>query len=448
MTNAPKGRTPWRTLSYALIPVLVVMLAVGARMLWQGSDAGTATSSPLAEPAATAADGSVVDLATVSRSDLKEGRVDVFLDGWSHRIIGGAATRFIVDGKVSPTPTDFEPVTRDDVAELLRTSPGLVADVLSRQVSGEARVSCTAAGCTVAGNYVDAVGLITAPRDVPGLGSSYAAWDIGSLLYRTSIVAPGNGEVVLQVRGFGGWAAPVVPALLEGSTEPDRNNGWLTNRYLVGAAFGRLFTVTPAWTADTPARYAPSIPQAMLTPEQADSPRNLATAMHLDGLDQPWVGAKGLSASALTYLSSPTGGCEVGVMCTPTTIDYSIASAEHEQALVCTTVGDREVAGWAVYDSAVVTADFDKATHQFGMWGGKVPADFKTPGGQGLLGGSMGPLVEGEQTARWGTLGIFDPVTGDLRAVAGSFQPSSAVGETLFGLLGGVNVDGNSWHSC
>lgn len=440
-----KGILNFRTLPTGLV---VLVLAAAGVVYLADSDKGLPSpqGSTLAEPPVLDTAGHEVTLNATVVPEIGAGRVDVFLDGWSHRIVDDARVRVRRDDE-DPRPTTFEPVSPADVAELLATSPGLIADTLSRQVSGTGDLTCDQAGCTIDGKTVDPVELITDPSTVPGYGAVYDDWGVESLLHRATIATTGNQHVELEVEGYGSWTTFVVPETGSGS-EADRWNGHLTNRHLLGAAFGRLFPLTPTWRDGgefEPARY---YPQSFEDPDP-NTTLGLRTTMHLGGLGEPWKDTAHLSTSALTYLSSVTAGCDVGVMCTPDPVDISLAGASHTQVPVCATdAAGRALRGWAVFDSVVVTANFKNATHQLGLWG-SVSVDQVAKGdGSGLLRGAVMPPVQGKASFRWKSVGIYDSSEGQLRAVAGAYGPDTETGGSVEELLAEVNVDYFDWAPC
>lgn len=366
-------------------------------------------------------------------------RVDVLVDGWSARTLAGAPLRARTSGGLTPAVPALSPVSESDLRELLNTSPELVTNALARQVSGSDDLVCGPDGCTAGGRDLDVAALVSAPSRVENLGAVYESWGVTSLLWHTSVTVPADDpEVTFSAQGFRAFTVLGLPT----GDDAGPHNGWLRNRFLVAAGFGQLFPVHPAWLEDDGGR--------LLAAPSEDTPRDIevsASLLHVTGLAAPRPRAKLLTPSALTYYSSPTTGCDVGVLCTPEAVAASLSDVKRSQNTVCTT--DAAQRNVAVMESAVLTVDFgSKTTHQFGMWAGKRVEEFKHSTGSGVLLGGVPPVVRGEQSMRWSVIGLYSGPGAQLRVTSGFFGPASSDALSLVDALGGVSLDGTTWVPC
>jgi hypothetical protein len=401
--------------------------------------------SPLST-AAIVKDGKPVPAKTVlNKAKVDSARVDFFVDGWSARTLKGTAVTAQVGTESSQVR--LRPVNGNDLKELLKTTPEVVEVALARQVSGAADLTCDETGCTIDGKGIDLVNWVTNPAKVKGFGDMYSEWDVNALLYHFSVDA-GDGTDAVSVSLDNGTTEPVVfpavPLSEDKNVAPGPGNGYLSNRYVLGSAFERLFVVDPQWIRDPkkPSRYGAATPAGI--PVVGDMPTR--TVHHVLGLNSPWPGTEAFTDSVLTYLSSPTGGCDVGVLCTPERIDSEIKSPTHEQQRVCAMVDGERIDQIAVFDSAIITANFDRKTSQFGLWGNKSIDQFGKSAG--LLKGGIPPLVKGKQTWRWDTIGLVDGSEGAVRVTAGVFTPGEAPAGNLEAVLADVTLDGTKWEPC
>lgn len=368
-----------------------------------GSEAPDAPDVP-AEPADDGDSDDVpaepVDAAPLQPAD---GKALLLIDGWSLRAAGQQSLETTV-GTVT-RPVDWAPVSGPQLTALAGDFPEVVEAAISRMVDGASTVECDETGCLIgdapvegatAGGDVACVGEVCTDTwyrlagdelaataraaAIAGYGPMYESWSVGNLLYAahvditdaTSLVLAHDTDTVLSL--------PLSAALDQDSEDDGARStdplqtGFGQDVHLVAFGIGRLFTPQATWRSTPDAPYI--VDDYVTVAAQPEELADLGGLPLMGGVGSDRPGAKGLNASQLTYFTSPTTGCGVGLQCTPTgSVQGTVKVAAMEIVQVCG--ASDGVPTLAIVSDATVTMDLaDRKIHQQGMWNSKQPTEF------------------------------------------------------------------------
>jgi hypothetical protein len=345
-----------------LIP-LVALLALTACSGTSSPQPAPTTASETTVPATTPST-LPLDVTTIPTGETVE--TVVIADGWSVKIAGTALEVLGTD-----IVAELEPVaTATDLAALIEAYPGVLTPLLARMVSPDSAIGCTFAACFDAAGELERSWLLD-PATIPGLGESYAAWQIPATLYVARFTAPVDAAARFASSTSG--SVPVgAPAALS-------------------AAFGVSFSPVTSW-----ASAEPSTPRSVYT-SATPATLELSTIPFWNGLASTDPAARGLQAAQLTWMSSPTVGCGVSALCVPAEIESSVTVASTPAPLsVCDASGARAAVN--VRDLRIKVS-YPHPTHQAGMWNGGGP-EFAGRATTSVKFAGTPPLVADEQEIR------------------------------------------------
>lgn len=443
LTSALEPEPTWTSQARKALPLVAALavLAIAAVLIMRSggttpTTAPTATTPGTGTPATQAPDeGSelvTIDLVTGELLDTPwEGEtttIELYLDGWSWRTLGRDDIEFqvVTDVPEAVSIARFVPLDKDEVATAITQHPQMAQALLGRLATVQKSVICSQGNCAIDGNAIDAAEWLANPSTIPTWGASYKGWQIPAGLYRARVAVPVNAtsltlespnwksshELALSITTAPGIGGTVVP--------PRPYNGWLEGGYLLSAAFGLLFPTTADWTGGENA--VPFTRADLPAPDGVeDRPVRRWDALRLaSGLRDTRDAGElaSLSSSQLTYLSSPTSGCGVAVVCVPDLITVTASDLNSTSATVCDTTGG---VGRMTFTTATVTADLPAPTHLAGVWGETTPDTFANakPGSSVLPFSGYPPLAEGKATWRQGVLVLLD-AAGGVIGISGS----------------------------
>lgn len=284
-----------RRLRAALAVVVAVAAVAGAGLWWSNG----AHQTPA--PQQTAADG-------VSQ---------VFIDGWSLRTLEDRALTFTADGRTRPLT--FEPVTGQDLDALLASRPDLVTAAVARQLDGDPSLECDKAGCRTHAGAVSVHDLLLKSSSDPVKMLSGVGVETGLLVAHVP-----SGPVTISADGYTDLdLTPPIPGVdPEADTSAAAGEGGvLDTQWLISAGLGRIFETSPQWLgAESRDAWAYVHPGAL--PGDGNR-RVLASAPVLAapaGLGPVWDLADNFTPAQLTVATSPTKGCDAGILCYPGTL--------------------------------------------------------------------------------------------------------------------------------
>lgn len=311
--------------------------------------------------------------------------VTVYIDGWSMKILGTNKIRLQIEENAREATLEFIPLNLEGVKKAVADHPEVLTDVMSRIVSGDRRVRCNNGSCT-SGQLSLNPDLLSNPSTIPGFGKMYESWGITRGLWAAKVRIPQGGQIInFFSDGYAATTAIAGPAVGEGGeqavlAEPD--TGWGKNSYYLGASFGRLHLVMPAWRDSAPgaadaarmiARPANGVSEGAL-----DELISIATRDPLSGgladLSSQAV-ANGLNDYQLTYYSSPTTGCGAASICAPSKISVKRSAVKVTSQLACNSEGTSVL---IVAVRSTWNVKLPHPTHLAGVWGSGVdPTAFK-----------------------------------------------------------------------
>jgi hypothetical protein len=394
----------WRARTYAVTAVVAVV-ALLAVLVWSG---GMGTGSHQGAPVTTttsytqtgsnwvgvggAGSGPTMRAGVAPVGVMAADQVGVVLDGWSMKNLGAGQLGVSVTPTSPVAPLAFRAADMADVRNLLERAPGLLADAASRMISPASAVHCTSAGCRDAQGAIPLEEFVD-PTTIPGLGAEYKGYHITSTLYVSELpIDPSMGFYVRLGSSFTQVNGTAMSAVVPDSSAGVSTNGYQVNRWLVGVGLGQVFSIDPAWRHDVhPELTSWGLAGVPWTPAGGVLGEVRGGGAFSSGLGANDPAAATLSASQLTYMTSPTTGCGPGVLCVPGVAATSVTVASTLQRTACASGYPAGV----VDVSATWAHDFTAPTNQWGAWGTQ-PARFPgTTGSDPFLWTGTPPLVSG-----------------------------------------------------
>lgn len=307
----------------------------------------------------------------------------IVVDGWSEASLTRGALRF---GEMGAARTDWLTLTPADVnavAALAARDPAAVRSLFARLVTPDPTLRCDPDGCSSEqGSFT--WNDLADPSTGPQYGRQFAGWGITDGVFVATIDLD---DAVLQH----GSSSVRIQRLSDD-----------TGVRALGYGLGQLFVMEPLWM-EGEIRYKANDPTGNRE-SKGINPLSL-----FRGLGAEVAEAEGLSASLLTWRTSPTIGCGAGALCVPGQVDAAVTDVSEQRHLVCN--GSRK----AAVDLVSVNVDYTypAPTHQFGLWPSWGNA---AVGGRDILWVFDVPFVEGAQSQRhslallYGENGLVDVV--------------------------------------
>lgn len=363
---------------------------------------------------------------TAPHPQLDDNDIVVLLDGWS--AVGVRNDRFRFSAGDTLRNVTFTPATPELVRLAEERAPGVIERLAARLVSADTELVCDTERCHGRFGDVDVDTLVSDPAHIPGFGSMYEAWGVVHGVWIATIPAT-SGHLF-----YGNERVLVTNATRDDDIGNDRPR---TGVHTIGVGFGKPFHLDPVWLSATPAaterRFAYGAGDPALLAELAADPATFARGLGTGG-----TAVSQMTAAQLTYRTSPTTGCGVGVVCVPGVADVTVDDVDSGDTFeVCTDSGETAT---ALPVSFTVSVNVPAPVHQFGLWDGRDP-DGSIPG-SGTLWATAPPLQEDSFVARYDLIHLVSGdaivefggrVDGDAVAVDGRLGP-----EHLGRLFGGT----------
>lgn len=444
MNSSRRSRLLW-----AVFAVIAAGALAAIYLLTGGS--GTGPVRPVVNTPSPGAEGEP-GTPSASEAPTSGTKLTVYMDGWSFATL--SASRITA---ASNAPSDdprqgaqdvqnvlFVPMSAQEVADLGASDPDVLGRVAARMVSTDDALACDDQGCRSGAGEVGFDALAD-PSRIAGLGASYKGYGVKSSLYKAQVTVPAEApSITLSAEGWNGIELKKdIPATSEVddasvedggevqtiTVEPDANNGYLKNTFVVSAGLGRFFTPTPSWVGEQP--LAQQRREGLVTGLEVAGLPVEATAgpLFARGLGAPVSLTSGLTDSQMTFITSPTTGCGVGVMCVPGAVDTVVESFTSEPLRVCTADGS---SGVVVVENSVWSFDLEHPTSIHGAWNGSALEDFAGKGSSVVYTGQA-PLVSGPQRLKESTIRLYDtPTSVTLVASAGQMAQEGQDSAELF----------------
>jgi hypothetical protein len=349
---------------------------------------GGGTDATAPDTSDTTPGGGTVDpgaLVPGSRRPIAEAAVVIVVDGWSEASMSAKGLRWRPAGTRTGVPLDLRPASADDLGELAARDPAAVEQLAARLVTADPTLRCDATSCATDTRTVEFTE-IADPRTGHLLGALFAGWDIPTGVWVATTDAE-QGAVV-----YGDSEFQIVPldaqtAEAEGVEE--------TGVRLIGQAFGALFPVDAQWVGGK-ATFVGYVPA-----DNEPVTQLVAPGAFFSGLGSPVYGIGAMSASQLTWRTSPTTGCGVGVLCIPGVAETSSTVTDTRQVDVCSDTGR----GVVELVAADVTYTYPAPSHQFGLWPDYPDGEI---GGNKVVWTRDLPLIDGAQTMHFALALLHD----------------------------------------
>lgn len=395
----------------------------------------------------------------------RDNGVLVAVDGWSAEMMP-STLRWDLGGRKGDVR--LEPATAADIDELLERDPQVVTQLAARLLTADPRLTCDKDGCTAGDAPVDLAGL----TDIAAgpYGDVLEAGGVTSGVYIGFVPVEGDGIVNLDVGNDRvvvpvGTPNPEEAPLPDGTPNPEDfewygefkelaeagasdgadggdvvaespaeddplfedgvgNPEVIGNPYqrtvVIGAGAGRMFELSAPWLTgeadEGPHPFGATDLNALLAPALDELTVPEGNGPLAAGLADvaPNVTAD-LSPTQLTALTSPTTGCGVGVLCSPSADGLELEQVAADTARVCDShivnpFSQHSTEGAAATQPAVLqmVARSQRWTvtggprNQFGFW----ENDPKAP--NVLFWPAAAPAVEGEATRHVRTVELYD----------------------------------------
>lgn len=434
--HAIRTTTSTRTrLLQVIAGIAVIAVLAGIYTVRMSDQVPTADNGPVVESIGGAVQTLVTDAGEVPVEGPSR-NVTIYVDGWTLATLDGAAISAragIVSANVNFTALDA-----DAIDKALDAHPDVIGDVIGRLVSADRRVECATGTCKSGKNSFDPHQLVDASA-IPVFGPSYKDWGITGGLHAATIAIPEASDIVsLSAAGyttvdidFGG-----VSGLPGEKMSTERISG-----VYVGAAYGRLFPIRENWrdaTSDAPTIMQPR--SLDVVTDEAKASRLAGSLAYGPGDKSAVTGARGLTDSELTYLSSPSTGCGTVPVCSPVKIPFT-RTATTEKSKVC---GADNSTGVLLITLSKYNVPFAKSTHVGGSYGTTPVSEFKgSDNGESVVGFTGEPLLTLGATMLYGIEVLLVDDRG-IVAVAGArdASPITSPIPTVAELFGGI------YHNC
>ncbi len=304
-----------------------------------------------------------------SRSDRltnlqRENGFNIYLDGWSaisspleqwqYRIGSIDST----SGGTNWQKLDFAPLSNTDIELIYKKDPYILKNNTSRLFSGSPNMDCNSKGCLIDQNTftISELSDIEKSKIYPVLSS----WKVDSLLYRANISLP-DGEEIIWVRNGSNPAFE-----LQTVRVPDPNSDFpaTVKTPYIASAFGLTFTPWARWS-DLGSEGSFTTPSLSA---KRDQPNPEMLSAGLEGLSSTTVDLSALLPDRLTFLSSPTVGCDPTVLCSPIGGKSNFTPIREVRSIKICDVVNEKSDGILLLSTLNFTYTFPNITHQTGLF--------------------------------------------------------------------------------
>jgi hypothetical protein len=280
--------------------------------------------------------------------------VSIYVDGWSEASMAQDALQY-TDLAGSVRSIELVPASTDDIAALAARSPETVRNLAARLLTANPTLSCDAERC-LADTTEISFSEISNPDSSPYLKGLYGSWKIKTGVWMATLE---NADNLI-------YGANRLAVGLSSEEDDLTSTKTETGVRAIGFAWGKPFNIDPAWLRGSTytTMFTENVdPAATTTPAPVDV-ANLFT-----GLGTENRGMWNLTDSHLTWKSSPSTGCGVGVLCVPGVATATVSNLTQKRILAC----DAVRAGFVEFISVDVAYNYTFVTHQYGLWDEQTP---------------------------------------------------------------------------
>lgn len=276
------------------------------------------------------------------------------LDQWQYRIGNIDAS----SGGSNWQQLTFKPLSNKDIELVYENDPYILKNNTSRLFDGSPNMKCNQKGCNIDQKEFSIASLskIKNSKISPVLDS----WNVNSLLYNANITLPDGEEVI--------WIRNGINSALELQTVkiPDPNSDLPKEQKsaYIASAFGLTFTPWARWS-DSGSQGSFSITSLS---DKVDQPNPEMLAAGLEGLSSTKVDFSAILPDRLTFLSSPTVGCDPTVLCSPIGGKSTFTPLREVQSIKICEVDNEKADGILLLSTLNFTYTFPKTSHQAGLF--------------------------------------------------------------------------------
>ena len=342
----------------------------------------------------------------ISKDAIKKGSkvYSIYLDGWSERSLLGNELRFVVrdeDGAQIEKIAKFEPLSKDDYNELLKSDPEILKKVLSYLISPSSNIQCDNKTCLIDKKSFDLNNLLSINYNQL-LASTFQSLNIKNALYKAEVIYQENQtlEIVSPDDSSISLTEIEAPMEINNTTEniPDKASN------LLGYSFGRAFIIDPLWATDKSLRWKSyDLEDSSYFINDFSDIYPQPFMRGLGSIDNQRL--SGLSNSLLTYITSPITGCGIISLCVPAVIESNIKTINTSTKKICSK--DNKAAYITVINQDIETI-LKGSFHIYGLWNGVVTQE------GGILGYAGKPELSGGQVSFRNNLAILSNSRGEI----------------------------------
>jgi len=280
--------------------------------------------------------------------------VSVYIDGWSEASMAVGALQY-TDTSGAVQQVKLIPADIDAIATLAARSPETVRNLAARLLTTNPKLSCDAERC---GTDISEISFseIANPDSSQYLKGLYGSWRIKTGVWVATLK---NADMLMY--GTNRLAVGIAD-----DTEVLSNTTTDTGDRAIGFAWGKLFNIDPAWLNGY--TYTTMFTENV-DPAVQGTPAPVDVANLFTGLGTENRGMWNLTNSHLTWKSSPSTGCGVGVLCVPGVAGSQVSNLTQRRILAC----DGSRAGFVEFISVDVAYSYKFASHQYGLWDEQTP---------------------------------------------------------------------------
>ena len=299
-----------------------------------------------------------------SENSQSENGFNIYLDGWSAITAPLEQWQYRVgsidssSGGTNWQLLNFAPLSSNDIELVYKNDPYILKNNTSRLFNGSPTMNCNAKSCQIdQENFtISELSAIENSKIYPVLSS----WKVDSLLYRANITLP-EGEEVIWVRN---GTNPAFELQTVKVPDPNSNLPTKVKTPYIASAFGLTFTPWARWSylCSEGSFTAPSLSNTIDQP----SPDMLSAG--LEGLSSTKVDFSALQPDRLTFLSSPTVGCDPTVLCSPIGGKSTFTPLREVQSIKICEIANEKADGLLLLSTLNFTYTFPNKSHQSGLF--------------------------------------------------------------------------------
>ena len=288
----------------------------------------------------------------------RNGEFHILLDGWSAALIKDGKWRFKTDSVDTKTGQSlwegftFQPLQKDDVKIIYAENPHILKTNTARLFHGSPDLSCENTGCIIdKQNYnLDQLAEIEKSNIYPVLRDH----GVESLLYIASLNLDKNTSAI-SLSVDGGKAFEIIIDRLGSESNVLRDD-----TAYISYALGEIFTPKTVWSDGL-------LFETLSLSSETDNATPEMLSVGLNGLSDKSIDISKISRERLTWLSSPTIGCDPVFFCTAKIAGASVVSLKEVESYRVCEANDLSRDGILLLSTIKVSVNFEQLNHTAGL---------------------------------------------------------------------------------